>query len=70
MPEISALWFLVKILFLLTLAIYVVFASVVVRQIYLMTTTLSLGYDLFVRLIGWLHLFIALGILFLAFLIL
>lgn len=59
-------WIFVKLLFLFGIGIYLVFATVVVRQVYLMTTTLKLGLEFFVRFIGWAHLFIAVSIFFIA----
>lgn len=55
-------WFLVKLLFLFALAIYLVFASVVLRQVYLMTETIKVGFEFPVRVIAWLHLFAAIGV--------
>lgn len=56
------LWFVVKLLFLFALVIYLIFASVVLRQVYLMTTTIKVGFEFPVRAIAWLHLFAAIGI--------
>lgn len=52
-------WFLVKIASLILLGMYLVFALVVVRQIKLMTDTLQLGYEGFVRMLGYVHLIFA-----------
>lgn len=52
-------WFLVKIASLILLGMYLVFALVVVRQIKLMTDTLQLGYEGFVRMLGYIHLIFA-----------
>lgn len=62
MLDIINIWFIVKLLFLFALAIYLVFASVVVRQVYLMTTTVKVGFEFPVRIIAWLHLFVAIGV--------
>ena len=64
------IWFLVKIIFLIGLIVYVVFAGVVVRQVYLMTRTISTGSEFFIKVIVWFHLIIAIGIFLLAFAIL
>lgn len=58
----SSLWILVKVMFLFAFTIYLVFAGVVVRQIYLMTTTLQVGFETPIRSIAWAHLFLAIGI--------
>lgn len=56
----------VKILFLIFLAIYCVFAVVVVRQVNIMTATLRLGLESFVRIIAYLHFIFAVGLLLIA----
>lgn len=50
------LWILGKLFALLAFVIYVIFAGVVVRQIYLMTTTVKVGFELPLRGIAWAHL--------------
>lgn len=57
----SSLWILVKIMFVFALLIYLVFAGVVVRQVYLMTTTLQVGFETPIRSIAWAHLFLAIA---------
>lgn len=64
------LWFIVKLLFLFALLLYVVFATVVVRQVYLMTKTLHTSFDFVVRSFAWLHLFVALAVIIFALFIL
>ncbi|MEK7525955.1 MAG: DUF5657 family protein [Patescibacteria group bacterium] len=64
------IWAIVKILFLFAIAIYVVFAIVVVRQVGLMTKTLEVGFEIPIKFIAWLHLLFALGTFVLALLIL
>lgn len=54
-----SIWFVVKLFFLLALVIYLVFASVVVRQVYLMLSTLKVGFDFPIKTIAWLHLLFA-----------
>lgn len=56
------LWFIVKLLFLFALVIYLIFALVVVRQVYLMTETVKVGFEFPVRIIAWIFLFGALGV--------
>lgn len=54
--DIINIWFVTKILFLFAIAIYLVFATVIVRQVYLMTNTVKIGFEFPVRMIAWLHL--------------
>lgn len=56
------LWFVVKLFFLFALTIYLIFAAVVVRQVYLMTETIKVGFEFPVRVVAWLHLFAAVGV--------
>jgi hypothetical protein len=51
-----SIWLVVKIATLILLGMYLVFALVVVRQIRLMTSTLSLGYEGFIIFLGYIHL--------------
>lgn len=54
-----SVWLLGKLFALLAFAIYVVFAAVVVRQVYLMTKTIAVGFELPIKLIAWIHLGVA-----------
>ena len=65
-PE-SILTFVFKAMTLVAVGVYVVFATVVVRQVYLMTQTLRVGFETPIRMIAWLHLFFALIVLLLSF---
>lgn len=65
-PE-ALLVFLFKGMTLIAVAVYVVFATVVVRQVYLMTQTLRVGFETPIRIIAWAHLFFALIVLLLSF---
>lgn len=65
-----SVWLAVKIFILLFLAIYIVFALVVIRQIKLMSETLDMGLNLPIRFIGWGHFLFAVGIFVIAILIL
>lgn len=58
----AIIWSLVKIAFLFAALIYLVFAGVVVRQVYLMTTTLQVGFEMPVRALAWAHLFLAIAV--------
>lgn len=70
-PEIlvadGLIWLGAKILFLLAFLIYMIFAGVVVRQVYLMTNTLQVGFEVPIRSLAWAHLFVAIGVFLLAF---
>lgn len=57
-----SVWFAVKMFVLLFLAIYIVFALVVIRQIALMSGTLDMGLNLPIRFIGWGHFLFAVGV--------
>jgi hypothetical protein len=57
-----SVWLVSKIFVLLFLAIYIVFALVVIRQIKLMLHTLDIGFNLVIRFIGWAHFLFAVGI--------
>jgi len=47
---------LIKALALVLLAIYIIFASVIIRQVKLMTSTLQLGSETLMKLLTYLHL--------------
>jgi len=64
------LWILVKLAFLFVIILYLVFAGVVVRQVYLMITTIQTGFDFPIKALSWLHLFLAVGVLLLAIIVL
>lgn len=51
-----SVWMVVKIAVLILIGMYLVFALVVVRQIKLMVTTLSLGFEGPITLLGYIHL--------------
>lgn len=53
-PELT-IWLLVKLLFLVGLAIYVFFAAIIIRQADLMNRTLKGTLDVGVRLLAWVH---------------
>ncbi len=66
----SSIWLVAKILYLIALLIYSIFAGVVVRQVGLMIHTLEVGFELPIKLIAWGHLIFAVGIFLLAIIIL
>ena len=65
-----SIWQVAKIFVLVALAIYAIFAWVVVRQVDLMTRVVSGDLDLPIKIISWLHFFFSIFIIFLAFTIL
>lgn len=58
-----SIWFLVKLLFIGGFLVYTIFASVVVRQTYLMTQTLEVGLETTLKTFSWAYLVLALAIL-------
>lgn len=65
-----SVWLIAKVLVLIALAIYLVFAVVVIRQISLMIETVEAGFETPIRLLGWGHFLFAVGIFVLALIIL
>ena len=63
-------WPIVKVMFLVAIGVYIVFAVVVVRQVNLMIKTLEVGFEIPIKLIAWGHLLFAIGTFILALLIL
>lgn len=64
------IWFFIKILFLAGLGIYVAFSVIVVRQVGLMVRAVEVPLENSLKLIAWLHLLAAIGLFFLALIIL
>jgi hypothetical protein len=48
-----------KIFALIGLAIYIVFALVVLKQVYLMVGTIEVGFGFLIKLVAWAHLIFA-----------
>jgi hypothetical protein len=65
-----SVWIVVKAFALFALAIYIVFAFVIVKQVNLMTDTLEIGFEGPVRLLAWAHLLFSVGLFLLSFAIL
>lgn len=65
-----SVWLIAKVLVLIALAIYGIFAFVVLRQIQLMTDTLEVGFEAPIRMLGISHLALSLVIFVLALVIL
>ena len=57
-----SIWSVVKVFFLFALFVYFLFALIVVRQVYLMTQVVSGKIDWLIKIIGWLHLFLTIGV--------
>jgi hypothetical protein len=51
-----SIWLVVKVAALILLGMYLVFSLVVVRQIKLLTTTLTLGFEAPIVMLGYIHL--------------
>jgi hypothetical protein len=56
----SSAWIIAKLVAILGLGIYTVFAFVIVRQVAMMTNTLQLGLEATLRVFAYLHFFFAL----------
>lgn len=65
-----SIWTVARWAVLFALFVYFLFAIVVVRQVYLMTQVVSGRIDWLIKIIAWLHLLLAAGVIILAFLIL
>jgi hypothetical protein len=65
-----SIWLVVKIAVLILMSMYLIFALIVVRQIKLMTSTLELGYEAPVALLGYIHLAFAILVFLVALIIL
>lgn len=64
------IWGIIKVLILVFLLIYVVFAFVVVKQVKLMTVTLEVGFEKQLKLLSFIHLLFAIAVLAFAIIIL
>lgn len=58
-----SIWPLIKILIIIFLSIYIVFALVVMRQVQLMTKTLEVGFETQLKFLSFAHLLAAVGVL-------
>lgn len=67
---IDSVWLVLKMMFVVAFFLYFLFAAVVITQVNSMTKALNGAIDLPLRLIAWLHLFVAGGALLLAIMIL
>lgn len=64
------IWNIAKYPVLFALALYIVFAIVIVRQVRIMTDTLEVGFEFQIKIIAWGHLFFAVGTFIVALLVL
>jgi hypothetical protein len=65
-----SIWLIVKWIVLFAFGLYLAFALVVLRQVQLMTKTLEVGFESFIKALALGHLLFAIGALLLAFIIL
>ena len=65
-----SVWGIVKIGILILLALYIIFAFVIVRQVQLMTDTLEVGFESQLKFLSFVHFLFAIGVLIFAFIIL
>lgn len=63
-------WVIVKIFFIIGLLVYNIFALVVLKQANIMTETISMGFELPIKLLAILHLIFAISILLFAIVVL
>ncbi len=66
----GTLWLIAKLFTLLGVAVYIVFAGVMVRQEHLMANVLEEGSEAILRILTYIHLALAIGIFILALIIL
>lgn len=52
----------IKTFFLFAFGIYIGFAGVALRQVYLMTSTIEVGFETQIRIVAWLHLILAVAV--------
>lgn len=62
-----SIWLIVKIFFLVGLLVYLVFAFVVLRQINIMNETLDVGFEVPVRILGYVHFFFVIALIIIVF---
>ena len=58
-----SIWPVIKIIVIILLGIYIVFAYVIVRQVQLMTDTLAVGFEKQLKFLSLLHFLFAIGVL-------
>lgn len=65
-----SIWLVVKIFFVIGIAVYLIFSLVVIKQVNLMTATVSMGFEFPIKILAYLHLIFAIVVLLLALIIL
>lgn len=68
--DISIFWFVMKIFFIIAFFLYFLFALIVMRQVFMMTTTFKTDAELVLKIFSFLHLFFAIAVLIASFVIL
>ncbi len=63
-------WMAAKVMVIIGLLVYLVFAGVIIRQTKYMTDTLEIGFEGVIKVFAWLHMLFALGTFVAAFVIL
>ncbi len=66
--NLQGVWLIVKIFFLVGLSVYLIFALVVVQQTRIMSETVKLDFESFIKILAIIHLLLAVGLLVFAFL--
>jgi hypothetical protein len=61
-----SIWVIAKIFALIAIGLYIIFALVVIKQVSLMTKTVEVGLEGFIKLIAWAHLAFAVVVFFIA----
>jgi hypothetical protein len=65
-----SIWFILKIVAIVLLSMYLIFALVVVRQVKMMTSTLQIGFEGLAKMFSYVHLIFAVLVLLFAIIIL
>ncbi len=63
-------WLIAKVCLLFALGLYIIFALVLVRQVYMMSQVISSSYNFLIKIFAWLHLLGSLLVFLFAFVIL
>lgn len=64
------IWSILKIFIIILMALYIIFAFVVVRQVQLMTDTIEVGFESQLRFMSFVHLLFAIAVLIFAIIVL
>lgn len=63
-------WWLMKLFFIVGLGLYLAFAFIIIRQVGLMSKTLNGEFAQSIKIISWFHFLLAVGVFFLALIVL